>query len=79
MNTTGMALKINDDLTVRVGDIFVNAKGAKLYIDGFTKTNRVRFTLQTAQGGFSPTSYSRTPDAFLGHIQRERWTRAGGN
>jgi hypothetical protein len=79
MNTTGLALNINDTLIVRVGDEFVNPKGARIIVDGFTKSNQVRFTFVDCRGAVSPTVFRRSPDAFLGHIQREQWTRSGGN
>jgi hypothetical protein len=75
MNTTGLALKINDELTLRSGDVFENPKGGRLYIDGFTKTNRIRFTFISHLERTRPATYTRTPDAFLGHVQREQWTQ----
>lgn len=77
METTGII--INDEITVRVGDEFVNPKGSRMIVEGFTKTNRVRFTFVHHLNHYSPKVYTRTPDAFLGHIRRELWTCSGGN
>jgi hypothetical protein len=74
METT--SINIADKMVVSCGDEFVNKKGNRLFVDGFTKTYRVRFTFTNTQHGEPEYhTYTRTPDAFLGHIQREGWTR----